>query len=89
MLVGWCARGAAVPLIAIMLVAILTTKVPILLGHDWGIFKVRDLKRHGFLSMTHETRTDFSMLMAALFVLLSGAGRWSVDAARWRGRSPD
>lgn len=82
-LLGWFTRAAAVPLIVIMLVAILTTKVPILLGHDWGMFKVRDLDRYGFLSMTHETRTDFAMLMEAMFILLSGAGRWSVDAARW------
>lgn len=85
-LLGWFTRAAAVPLIIIMLVAILTTKVPILLGQDWGIFKVRDLDRYGFLSMTHETRTDFAMLMEAIFMLLSGAGRWSLDAVLWHER---
>ncbi|NBB38404.1 DoxX family protein [Sphingobium yanoikuyae] len=85
-LAGWFTRAAAVPLIIIMLVAIMTTKVPILLGHDWGMFKVRDLDRYGFLSMTHETRTDFAMVMESIFILLSGAGRWSIDAARWQTR---
>ena len=84
-LAGWFTRAAAVPLI-IMVVTILTTKVLILLGHDWGMFKVRDLDRYGFLSMTHETRTDFAMLMEAIFIFLSGAGRWSIDAARWPAR---
>lgn len=83
-LVGLFARIAAIPLIAIMLVAIISTKVPILLGHDWLIFRVRDLDRYGFLSMTHETRTDFAMLMESIFILLAGPGRWSLDARRWR-----
>ncbi|MET1755913.1 DoxX family protein [Novosphingobium sp. RD2P27] len=85
-LLGWFVRTAAVPLIVVMLVAILTTKVPILLGEDWGIFKVRNLDRYGILSMTHETRTDFAMLMKAIFILLSGAGRWSIDAMLWPTR---
>lgn len=87
-LAGFLARFAAVPLIVVMVVAILSTKVPILLGHDWLIFRVRELDRYGFLSMTHETRTDFAMLMEAIFILLAGAGRLSVDATRWRGPSP-
>lgn len=82
LLFGLFARFAAVPVIIIMIVAIVTTKVPILLGHDWLIFKVRELDRYGFLSLTHETRTDFAMLMEAVFILMTGAGRWSVDA--WR-----
>jgi hypothetical protein len=53
-LVGGFTPAAVVPLIIIMRVALLTTKVPILLVQDWGIFKVRDLDRYGFLSMTHE-----------------------------------
>ena len=85
LLVGWYARAAAVPLIVIMVVAIVSTKVPILLGRDWLIFKVRDLDTYGFWSMAHETRTDWAMLLAALFILLAGAGRWSIDAIRHRG----
>lgn len=81
-LIGFLARVAAVPLIIIMLVALLSTKLPILLGHDWLIFHVRDLDRYGFLSMTHEARTDVAMLLEALFILLCGAGRWSFDATR-------
>ena len=86
-LAGFLARFAAVPLIVVMVVAILSTKVPILLGHDWLIFRMRELDRYGFLSMTHETRTDFAMMMEAIFILLAGAGRWSVDATRWWGPS--
>lgn len=83
-LVGFAARLAAIPLIVVMLVAIVSTKVPMLLGQDWLIFTVRDLDRYGFLSMTHETRTDFAMLMESMFILLAGAGSWSLDAILWR-----
>ncbi len=82
MTVGLVGRLAAVPLIVIMIVAIVSTKVPILLGRDWWMFTVRDLDRYGFFSMTHETRTDYAMLLGALFILLTGSGRWSLDR-RW------
>lgn len=88
MLAGLFARLAAVPLIIIMVVAIVSTKIPILLGSDLLMFNVRDLDRYGFLSMTHETRTDFAMLMEAIFILFAGAGRWSLDARRWPGQAP-
>jgi len=80
LLVGLIGRLASVPIIVIMVVAIVSTKVPILLGHDWWIFHVRELDSYGFWSMAHETRTDWAMLLGAIFVLLSGSGRWSLDA---------
>lgn len=82
-LIGYASRAAAVPIIVIMVVAILSTKIPILLGREWWIFSLRDLDRYGFLSFTHETRTDWAMLMGAIFVLLSGSGRWSLDERFW------
>jgi putative oxidoreductase len=84
LLAGYWARAAAVPIIATMVVAIVSTKLPILLGRDWWMFKVRSLETYGFWSMAHETRTDWAMLLGAIYVMLAGAGRWSVDAARWR-----
>lgn len=78
-LIGLIGRLASVPLIVIMIVALVSTKFPILLGQDWLIFQVRDLDRYGWWSMLHETRTDWAMLCGALFVLMSGSGRWSMD----------
>lgn len=64
-----------------MCVAILSTKVPILLGREiWG-FSLRDLPRYGNWSMLHEARTDIAMLLGALFLLIVGAGAWSLDGA--------
>jgi hypothetical protein len=36
--------------------------------------------------MMHEARTDFSMLLGLIFLLIVGAGAWSVDAVLARGK---
>lgn len=79
-LLGLLTRIAAIPLIVDMLVAILTTKIPILLGHGFWGFSLRQLPYYGFWGMAHEARTDFSMLLGSLFLLIVGAGSWSIDA---------
>lgn len=66
-LLGLFTRLAVVPLLTIMAVAFYSTKIPILL-------------KSGFWKMAHDSRTDFSMMMGALFLLIVGAGAWSVDA---------
>jgi len=86
-LLGLFTRLAALPIIGIMLVAILTTKIPVLLGQDLGPFQVRTLQRYGFWSMAHESRTDFAMLMGSLFLAWAGGGRWSLDEMRRRRKS--
>jgi uncharacterized membrane protein YphA (DoxX/SURF4 family) len=75
-LLGLLARVAAVPLLIVMLVAIATTKIPILL-------------HKGFWAMAHEARTDFAMLLCCSFLALAGAGACSLDArvTRLRARS--
>lgn len=77
--VGLATWLAAVPLIVIMLVALVSTKLPILLGRDFGIFHVPEMKRYGFWSMQHEARTDLVMLLGCTYLLVVGAGRWSLD----------
>lgn len=79
LLIGLGTRLAVVPVMVIMLVALVTTKIPVLLGEDFLGFKVRELKYYGFWSMAHEARTDFAMLMGSLFLLISGGGRFSFD----------
>jgi len=79
---GLVTRLAAVPLIIIiMIVALVSTKLPILLGHDVGMFHLaQDVKRTGFWSVMHEARADLTMLLGCIFLLIVGAGRWSLDA---------
>jgi uncharacterized membrane protein YphA (DoxX/SURF4 family) len=79
-LVGLLTRLAAIPLIINMLMAILSTKIPILLGHGFLGFSLRAVPYGGFWGMAHEARTDFAMLLCSLFLLIVGAGVWSLDA---------
>ena len=74
-LLGLLTRLAAIPLIVIMLTAIYTTKIPILL-------------EQGFWKMAHEARTDWSMLLGSLFLLIVGGGYLSADAFWTRNRNP-
>jgi len=66
-ILGLLTRFAAITMIMNMLVAISTTKVPMLL-------------KDGFWSMAHEARTDWAMLLGSIFLLVVGAGRCSFDA---------
>ncbi len=79
-ILGLFTRLAAIPLIVIMVVAIVSTKIPILLGHDFWIFHLPKLARYGFWSVAHEARADFCMLLGLLYLLIEGGGRWSLDA---------
>ena len=61
-------------------VAILSRKIPILLSHGVRGFALPKLPRYGFWSLMHEPRTDFSMWLALLFLLIVSAGKkWSLD----------
>jgi putative oxidoreductase len=85
LLLGLLTRPAAIPLIIDISTAIVSTKIPILLGHGFLGFALAKLPRYGFLSMMHEARTDFSMLLGLLFLFIVGAGAWSVDAGSASG----
>jgi putative oxidoreductase len=84
---GLLTRLAAIPLIIDMVVAILSTKIPILLGHGFWGFSLRTLPYYGFWGMFHEARTDFAMLLSSLFLLIAGGGLWSMDARLSSDRS--
>jgi uncharacterized membrane protein YphA (DoxX/SURF4 family) len=71
-LVGMATRLAVVPLLIIMAVALTTTKWPMLAAQR-------------FWYMAHESRTDWSMSLGSL-LLIVGAGPWSVDARVARRR---
>jgi uncharacterized membrane protein YphA (DoxX/SURF4 family) len=80
LLLGLFTRLATVPLIITMLVAILSTKIPILVGHGFWGFSLRTVPYYGFWGMAHEIRTDWSLLLGSIFLFIVGAGNWSVDA---------
>jgi putative oxidoreductase len=83
-LVGLFTRLAAAPLVIDMIVAIASTKVPILLGHGYLGFADPTVARHGLWSTLHEARTDLAMILSSSFLFLVGAGARSLDAVLHR-----
>jgi len=79
-IVGLLTRLAAIPLIIIMIVALISTKLPILVGHDVWLFHLQNLPRYGFWSAAHEARADLLMLLGCVYLLIEGGGAWSLDA---------
>jgi len=84
---GLLTRVAALLLLADMTVAILSTKLPILLGHGYWRFAAPPGGKAGLWPMLHEARTDLSMWLSCLFLLIVGGGVRSLDA-RHSGRRP-
>jgi uncharacterized membrane protein YphA (DoxX/SURF4 family) len=69
LLIGLFSRLATLPLLAVIVTAIVTTKLPM-------------LRKEGIWSTLHESRPDLSMLFGLLFLLITGAGMLSLDARR-------
>jgi uncharacterized membrane protein YphA (DoxX/SURF4 family) len=65
-LLGLLTRLAAIPTLTIVLVAIATTKAEVLVNE-------------GFWSMMHGSRTDWSMFLGSIFLIIKGSGMWSLD----------
>jgi putative oxidoreductase len=80
LVLGLLTRLAAVPMIVNISVAILSTKIPLFLGHGFWMFNLPKANSYGFWSMMHEARTDFAMLLGGIFLLIVGAGCFSFDA---------
>ncbi len=80
LILGLLTRLAAIPMIVNISVAIVSTKIPLLLGHGFWMFNLPKANSYGFWSMAHEARTDFAMLLGDIFLLIVGAGCFSFDA---------
>ena len=72
LILNFYAGHAALLLLAVIVTALITTKVPILLGHPLGRFAPARLNRYGLLSFLHEARTDLCMLFGCLAILVDG-----------------
>ncbi len=66
LLVGLLTQIPILPLIIIMLVAIFTTKM-------------ETLTNDGLWVMMHTSRTDCSMLLGSIFLLIRGVSKYSID----------
>ncbi len=68
LIVGLFTRLASIPLLAVILMAIATTKIP-------ELFRAGQ----GFWFMVSDARTDFAMAMSLIFLLIAGGGGLSFD----------
>jgi putative oxidoreductase len=74
-LAGLFTRLATLPMIVDMLGALGITKVPLLWGHA-PLYP----KEGGFWDFFHEGRLEVAMLCGSVFLLIAGAGVYSLDA---------
>ena len=74
LIIGLFTRLAAISLLIDIAVAIATTKLPTLFSK-------------GLWATAHEARTDWSMLIGLVFLLVAGAGSRSLDA-RFKRQDP-
>lgn len=76
LLLGLLIKLAAIPLLITMCVAIVSTKFNVLM-------------QSGFWKFAHEARTDYSMIMSLVFLLIVGAGSISLDNTITQKRKSD
>jgi putative oxidoreductase len=69
-LLGFFTRLAATVMLIDISVALLSTKLPILLGRAVGPFSLPKLPRYGVWSSLHEARVDLCMWLGSLFLIL-------------------
>jgi uncharacterized membrane protein YphA (DoxX/SURF4 family) len=79
LLSGWLTRPIAIPFIIEMIVAMLSTKIPMYLGTS-PLPLPPVPPQIGFWAVLHEIRSEFAQLSCCVFLLLSGPGPWSIDA---------
>jgi putative oxidoreductase len=71
LLIGLWTKAAAVPLLIVIAMSIVTTKNPELFRANQGVWY-----------MVSDARTGLAMLCSLLFLISVGGGAWSLDARR-------
>jgi uncharacterized membrane protein YphA (DoxX/SURF4 family) len=74
-LLNFYAGDAALALLLVIATALVTTKLPILLGRPLGPFALVKLNHYGWLSFLHEARVDLCMVFGLLAVVIDSGVR--------------
>lgn len=85
LITGFLTRLIAVPFVIEMLVAMLSTKIPLYLGTS-PLPLPPSLPQVGFWAVLHEIRSEYAQLLTTCFLLIAGPGRLSLDALVARKR---
>ena len=85
-LANFYAGDAAILLLGVIVTAIVTTKIPILLGRPLGPFALpKNMSRYGVLGFLHESRTDLAMLFSLVAIAIDRGVRGG-RRTRWYQR---
>ena len=88
LLSGLMTRLIAIPFVAEMIVAILSTKISLYLGTS-PLPLPPAPPQFGFWAMLHEVRSEYAQMLTTIFLLVNGPGRWSLDAVlQHKGSKP-
>jgi uncharacterized membrane protein YphA (DoxX/SURF4 family) len=68
--VNFFAGDTALVLIVVILAALVTTKLPVLIGRPLGPFTLMKLPHYGVLSFLHEARVDLCMLFGLVAIAI-------------------
>ena len=85
LLTGLTTRLIAIPFVAEMIVAILSTKISMYLGTS-PLPLPPVPPQVGLWAVLHEVRSEYAQMLTALFLLVNGSGEWSLDAVLQRRR---
>jgi putative oxidoreductase len=79
LLLGLLTRLVAIPFVIEMIVAMLSTKISMYLGTS-PLPLPPVPPQTGFWAVLHEIRSEYAQIMVALYLLINGPGKWSIDA---------
>src|SRR5215472_10018708 len=79
LLAGLTTRLIAIPFVAEMIVAILSTKISLYLGTS-PLPLPPAPPQVGLWAVLHEIRSEYAQMLTVLFLMVNGPGKWSLDA---------
>jgi len=79
LLTGLLTRLIAIPFVIEMVVAMLSTKIPMYLGTS-PLPLPPVPPQIGFWAVLHEIRSEYAQLLTCAFLMIAGPGRWALDA---------
>jgi putative oxidoreductase len=85
LLAGLTTRLIAIPFVAEMIVAILSTKISLYLGTS-PLPLPPVAPQVGFWAVLHEVRSEYAQMLTVMFLLVNGPAQWSLDAVLLRKR---
>src|SRR5215467_4305594 len=79
LLAGLTTRLIAIPFVAEMIVAILSTKISLYLGTS-PLPLPPAPPQVGLWAVLHEIRSEYAQVLTVMFLMVNGPGKWSLDA---------